>query len=158
MTMRLPDHPVQVDPHGSEPHHVPHGYSYPKERHHWWWYAGFVVAFVTVALIVIAFNAFDHASPPLCSRDVIQTLSSDDGEMELSLAQVSCFGGDHQRRLMIRRLDHGSGAPHTLATFSGDANVRATWSADREVVVSERGGRIETFQPIWRDVRVHFRK
>lgn len=154
----MPEHTPDVDPHNLEPHHVPHGYAYPKERHHWWWYAGFVVAFFVVALIVVAFRAFDRASAPLCSREVAQTLESADGTMELSLAQVSCFGGDRQQRLMIRRLDRGSGAAHTLATFGGDANIRAAWASDRDILVSQQGGRIETFQPIWHDVRVHYKK
>jgi hypothetical protein len=154
----MPGAPKPVEPQGAEPHHTPHGYAYPKERHHWWWYAGFVVAFVATAVVVMAFNAFDHASPPICARDIVQSIPSADGELELSLVQVSCFGGDQQRRLMVRRLDQGSGALHTLATFGGDARVRAAWATDREVVVSQRGGRIETFQPNWRDVRVHYKK
>jgi hypothetical protein len=157
MTTKQPDHPTGADPHGIEPHHIPHGYAYPKEHHHWWWYAGFVVAFILIALVVVAFRDFDHASPPFCSREVVQTLGSDDGAMELSLAQVSCFGGDPQQRLMIRRLDQG-GAAHTLVVFDEAAKVQAAWASDSEILVSQKGGRIETFQPIWRNVRIHYRK
>ena len=43
-------------------------------------------------------------------------------------------------------------------TFGGDANIRAAWASDHDILVSQQGGRIETFQPIWRDVRVHYKK
>jgi len=158
MMMRVPDHPPQIDPNGIEPHHVPHGYVYPKERHHWWWYAGFAAGFIAIALVVMAFRQFDQAGPPLCSRAAAQVLTSPNGAMELSLAQVSCFGGAQQQRLMIRRLDAGSGAPHSLVVFDDAAKVRATWISDGEIVFNQRGGRIETYQPIWRDVRIHYKK
>lgn len=144
--------------HEVEPHHVPHGYVYPKEHHHWWWYAGFVVGAIVIILIIMAFRQFDAAEGPICSRDLTRSLTSSDGTLELSLAHASCFGGEEQQRLMIRRIDQGSGRLHTLMTFDDKANIRATWVSDRTVVVTQRGGSIETFEPLWHDVRIRYRK
>ncbi len=139
----------------AEPHHVPHGYVHPKEHHHWWWYAGFAGSFVAIVLVVLAFAQYDSASAPLCSRDVQSNLASPDGAVTLEVARVSCLGGEEQLRLLMRKGDGEGG--HTVASFDGDAKVRAIWTSDNELMIRQAGGRLGTFKPIWGDVRIHYR-
>ncbi|MDI7774186.1 hypothetical protein [Asticcacaulis sp. EMRT-3] len=145
-------------PDTAEPHHVPHGYKHPAEHHHWWWYAGLAAICLVIALIVFVFRQFDQAASPLCNRETGQVLNSPNGTMELSIATTSCLGGKPQIRLMMRRIDRGSGDPHTVVSFDDKASVRAGWVSDHEVLVSQKGGQITTFEPIWHDVRIHYKK
>lgn len=138
----------------AEPHHVPHGYVHPKEHHHWWWYAGFIAAFAALGLVVLAFSQYDSASAPLCSRDVDNSLTSPDGAVTLDVARVSCLGGKEHLRLLMHKGDGEGG--HTVASFDGDAKVRAVWTSEHELEIGQAGGRLGTFEPIWGDVRIHY--
>jgi hypothetical protein len=138
----------------AEPHHVPHGYVHPKEHHHWWWYAGLAGGCAALGLVILAFCQYDSASSPLCSRDVQSSLASPDGEMTLDVARVSCLGGGEHLRLLMHKGDGEGG--HTVASFDGEAQVRAQWASEHELEVSQSGGRLGTFEPIWGSVRIHY--
>ncbi|HVZ28788.1 MAG TPA: hypothetical protein VG839_00235 [Asticcacaulis sp.] len=137
----------------AEPHHVPHGYVHPKEHHHWWWYAGFVVAFVAMALVVLAFRQFDRAEAPLCSSDTIGSFSSPNDSVEGEIARVSCLGGGPRQRLILRE----GGSAHTVVSFEDAERIQLQWTSDNELEVRHRGGKLITFQPTWRQVRIRFR-
>lgn len=136
----------------AEPHHVPHGYVHPKEHHHWWWYAGFVAAFAALAVVVLAFRQFDRAEAPICSREPINTFSSPDEMVDVEVARVSCLGGSPRQRLIIRA---GSSA-HTVVSFEDAERIQVQWASDNELSVRHKGGKLVTFQPIWRQVHIRF--
>lgn len=136
----------------AEPHHVPHGYVHPKEHHHWWWYAGFVVAFVAIALVILAFRQFDRAEAPLCASDAIGTFSSPDQAVDVEVARVSCLGGSPRQRVIMRS---GSDV-HTVVSFEDAGRIQVRWTDDNEMTVRHQGGKLLTFQPSWHHIRIRF--
>ncbi len=140
----------------TEPHHIPHGYTHPKEHHHWWWYAGFVVAAIAMAIVLTAYLQFDRAEAPLCQRLSGESMTSPDGAMELSIMRVSCMGGAATDRVILHRTG-GLGGSHTVMSFEGEGRIRGTWVSGREIMIRKRGGRMASFAPEWSGVHVRYR-
>lgn len=149
--------PVPADHHSApqeavEPHHIPHGYAHPKERHHWYWYAGLAGGCLVVGLTIAAWSMFDHADAPLCSRDVDATVTA--GSYDVDVVTVSCFGGAARRRVMMHA---EGGTAHTVVSFDADARVQARWASESELLITHKGGRLLTFEPAWHGIRIHYR-
>jgi len=153
MTTPIPaDHSVSHE--AVEPHHVPHGYIHPKERHHWYWYAGLAGGGLVIAVAVAAFSMFDHASAPLCARDIDTTISAPQGTYDVDVATVSCFGGAPRQRVMMHA---EGGAAHTVVSFEGAARIQVRWASESELLITHKGGKVLTFEPAWHGIRIHYR-
>ena len=139
----------------AEPHHVPHGYVHPKEHHHWYWYAGIVAACAVTAVTTLIYMQFEHAEAPLCSKVVADSVTSPDGSQVLDLAQVSCFGGATRQKVFMHN-SYGGGL-HAVVSFDSAERVRVRWTSDNEVMVTQKGGKIVTFEPFWHGVHIRYR-
>jgi len=133
--------------------HVPHGYVHPKERHHWYWYAGLSVASILLIVVPVVMWQLDSANLLLCKVSEPESLSSPDGSREIETARVSCLGGAEQQKVFLRR---ENGGRHTVASFDDAARIRVRWRADNEIVITQRGGKIWSFQPVWDHVRIRY--
>lgn len=137
-----------------EYHHVPHGYVHPKEHHHWWWYAGILGSVLICALISAVYWQFDQAEAPLCTHQVDDVITSPDGDIDLKLMHVSCLGGQLRQRLVLQK---ASGGNRTVISFDEKADIRGRWLSDSEIVITQKGGKMLTFEPLWNGVHVHYR-
>ena len=143
---------------GAEPHHIPHGYEHPKEPHHWWWYLGIVVATICVIATPIMYFQFDTSSAPLCAHEVIDQDLSPDETTEMILMRASCLGGEWQQRIVLRRVDKAMTQVHTVAVFDNRAKIRARWRSDRRIILSQTGGKIWSYEPMWQDIYLRYTK
>lgn len=137
-------------------HHA-HGYRWAPEPHHWYWYAGIVGGVIGSISWIVVWWLFQTASAPVCHREDIFTAQSPDESRELILSRVSCVASAPEQKLFLRPLNAQLRWPAAVASFSEAANVRARWVGDSTVVVSQTGGKIWSFQPGWRDVRIRYR-
>lgn len=129
---------------GAEPHHVPHGYTHPKERHHWYWYGGFVAAAFVIVMISWIYWQYDHGAAPLCQGEVESAKASPGGDYQLEVVRVSCLGMAERQLITLRETQGGS---HTVGSFDGEAQLRFFWLSEDEAVVRRNGGRMWAFQP-----------
>jgi hypothetical protein len=147
----LPHEPRPFD----EVHH-PHGYVTPKERHHWYWYGGMAVFGLIMLATPVIWWQLDTASGPLCRKEALKQAVSPAGTGEVELASVSCLGGHVQQKLFMRHKDGRATLTQTVASFDAAAKVRVRWRTDNEIVVTQRGGRIWSFQPVWDGVKIRY--
>ncbi len=137
-----------------EYHHVPHGYVFPKEHHHWWWYAGIVASLLICAFISGVYWQFDQAEAPLCTQQTDDVITSPGGNVDLKLIHVSCLGGEPRQRLVLQKAEGGK---RTVISFDDKADIRGRWVSENEIVVTQKGGKMLSFEPLWNGIHVHYR-
>ncbi len=138
-----------------EVHHA-HGYVHKRERHHWYWFVG-VGATVAAALLAgVLYWQVRTIAQPVCAHGPEQIVASPDGTMEMDVTSVSCFGASSEKKVFIRPAGSRAGSGKAIASFNEDAVVKARWTSDTEVMISHKGGRMWSFQPLWRDVHVRY--
>jgi hypothetical protein len=142
---------------GAEPHHVPHGYVHPKERHHWYWYGGFAVAALAVGLMSWVYWQYDHGAGPLCESRNGDAVTSPGGGHELQIVRVSCPAVDARQLVFLRNTDGGFGSERMIGSFDAEATLRLRWLSDEEAFIRRRGGQMWAFQPSWNGVHVTYR-
>lgn len=149
--------PNAVTSRGAEPHHIPHGYAHPKERHHWYWYGGFVLGGVILGLISWGYWQYDHGAGPLCESRSGPAVSSPGLTHELQIVRVSCVAADDRQLVVLRDLDGGFGSERRIGSFDGQAKLRLRWLSDDEAIIRRRGGKMWAFQPSWGGIHVTYR-
>ncbi|EGF89179.1 hypothetical protein ABI_45260 [Asticcacaulis biprosthecium C19] len=137
-----------------EYHHA-HGYAHPREKHHWYWFAGIAAAISLTAVIGGVYTLYDRAMTPMCSRSDSETRMSPDGAYVLESVLVTCAGAAPNRRVLVYA-PGGAGNVPALASFDEAAFVRIRWDGDDRVVLTKSGGRVWSFRPHYRDIRVHY--
>jgi hypothetical protein len=142
---------------GAEPHHVPHGYAHPRERHHWYWYGGFAVAGLALALVSWVYWQYDHGAGPLCYGRIGAAVTSPGGAHELQIMRVSCVAADDRQLILLRDTEGGFGSERMIGSFDGEAKLRLRWLSDKEALIRRRGGKMWAFQPSWDGVHVTYR-
>ncbi len=143
------DHP----PVGAEPHHVPHGYIHPIERHHWYWYAGIAGSCVATVLACAVYWQVESSQAPLCARETDDSETSPSGAMEVEVLRVSCLGGPEKQKIVMHKSGGGS---QVMVSLDGKAEVRLRWISDNELVLTQTGGKVWTFLPRWGGVHIRY--
>ena len=107
---------------------------------------------VTVAGI---YTLYDRAMAPLCSRSDSETKPSPDGAYVMESVLVTCAGAAPNRRVMVYAPGSAGNVP-AVASFDEAAFVRIRWDGDNTVVLTKSGGRVWSFRPHFRGLRVHY--
>ncbi|MFT3998454.1 MAG: hypothetical protein QM667_13710 [Asticcacaulis sp.] len=131
----------------------PHGYVYPKERHHWYWFAGIAASLVLVGVTFWGYALYEQGAAPVCASHTVDSRASPGGTLA-EVRRVSCLGGAPDLRVVIHEPD-GSVRGAAVASFEAGTEVRLRWLADDELVLAKSGGRVWFFKTHWKDVQVH---
>jgi len=131
----------------------PHGYVYPKERHHWYWFAGIAASVALTGVVFWGYALYDRGQAPVCATHQVSGETSPGGTLA-EVMSVSCFGGAPDLRVVIHEPD-GSVKTSAIAAFEAGTEVRLQWLSNDELVMQKAGGRVWFFKTHWKDVRVH---
>ena len=154
---RVSEHDLHIAVGAFDEVHHPHGYRHVRERHHWYWFAG-IAATVAAALFgALIYWQVHTLSPPVCGHDGELITTSPDGRLELAVTRVSCFGAKTELKVFIRPSGASDGHGKAIASFSDAASLHVRWSSDTDVLISHTGGKVWSFQPLWRDVHVTYK-
>lgn len=132
----------------------PHGYVYPKERHHWYWFAGIGASAALVGAVFWGYALYERGSAPICASSFVDRSVAPGGSLVAEIRQVSCLGGAPDLRVVVHQAGDTAEAP-AISAFEAGTEVRLRWLSDDELAMAKQGGRVWFFKTHWKSVRVH---
>ncbi|MDC7682339.1 hypothetical protein PQU92_03575 [Asticcacaulis sp. BYS171W] len=132
----------------------PHGYIYPKERHHWYWFAGIGASIALTGAIFWGYALYERGATPVCASSLVDRSVSPNGGLVAEIRQVSCLGGAPDLRVVVHEVDDTADIP-AISAFEAGTEVRLRWLSDDELAMAKQGGRVWFFKTHWKAVRVH---